>query len=960
MNQPLTSASDPALLFAHGGEMGQRILAHDWSASPLGPIAGWPAELRNALALALPARIEIVLFWGPDYVALYNDAYAPTIGAKHPRALGRPADESWSELWDDLEPLLAHVRTSGETFAAKDRPFYIERAGQGETVYFDVSYSPVPLADGSVGGVLCIVSETTARVRAARAMAEDRERLREMFDQAPGFIAVLRQPGHVVELANASYRRLVGGRDVVGRALAEAVPEVAQRGLIDKLDGVVATGRPYRGTEVPLLLPRGDGGSEERRLDFILQPVTDAKGAVTAVFVEGTDVTERHRAESALALSRDSLELATEAGEIGTWDYDLAADRFSCSPRTWAMYGIEPGPAQSLAEFAALLHPEDRPRVRQAFLATIDPARRARYDIEYRTRPALDGSTRWLAVRGRGLFEDERCVRAIGTVIDVTARKREADALRESEARFRMLADSLPALVWLTDAELNLTFASEGFRAILGVAPGEVVTGGWLSLLPSELRAAAARRLVERQRARDPLSGDYRLLTRAGGERWVHAEARARFLGGTFLGYVGCAIDVTEAHLAGERLEARVEERTAELTRQIAEREKVEETLHQLQRLEAIGQLTSGVAHDFNNLLTVVLGNVEMVSRAAARGPLTPRALEQLDHVRAAAERGATLTAQLLAFSRRQRLEAKVVDLNAAVTGLVPLLESTLGRSIAIEAAVCDQPWPAMVDPTQLELILLNLAINARDAMPGGGTLRVSTANVSLGAPVRPEEPSAGDYVRVAVSDTGTGMTPEVLARAFEPFFTTKEVGKGSGLGLAQVFGFAKQSGGGVRIDTRPGEGTRVSVYLPRATMAPSEAPVSEPRGAGGSVARRRVLVLDDEDRVREITADALRDAGCGVVEAADGAAALDALDADPAIEAVVADVAMPVMTGVEFAHRARQRRPTLPVLFVTGYADADELADVPAPQVIRKPYTRAQLVERLAALLAAADLSQG
>ncbi|TCP37438.1 PAS domain S-box protein [Sphingomonas sp. BK235] len=962
MNHPLTSPSDPTLLFAHGGEMGARILAHDWAGSPLGPIAGWPSELRNALALALPARVEIVLFWGADYVALYNDAYAPTIGAKHPSALGRPAREAWSELWDDLEPLLSHVRTSGETFAAKDRPFYIERAGHGETVYFDVSYSPVPLADGSVGGVLCIVSETTARVRAARAMAEDRERLREMFDQAPGFIAVLRQPGHVVELANASYRRLVGGRDVVGRPLAEAVPELVQRGLVEKLDAVVARAQPYRGTDVPLLLPRDDGGAEERRLDFILQPITDAGGTVTAVFVEGTDVTDRHRAESALALSRDSLELATEAGEIGTWDYDLVVDRFTCSPRTWAMYGIEPGPARTLGDFGALLHPEDRPRVRDAFLATIDPVRRARYDIEYRSHPAPDGSVRWLAVRGRGLFEGDRCVRAIGTVIDVTARKREADALRESEARFRMLADSLPALTWLTDAELNLTFASEGFRTILGFDPDTVVSGGWLSLLPSELRAAAARRLVERQRARDPLSGDYRLLTRDGGERWVHAEARPRFLGGTFLGYVGCAIDVTEAHLAGELLEARVEERTAELTRQVAERERVEETLHQLQRLEAIGQLTSGVAHDFNNLLMVVLGNVELVSRAAARGALTARALEQLDHIRAAAERGATLTGQLLAFSRRQRLEAKVVDLNAAVTGLVPLLESTLGRSIAINAAVCADPWPAMVDPTQLELILLNLAINARDAMPGGGTLRVATANVRLGAPNRPEEPAAGDYVRVAVSDTGTGMTPEVLARAFEPFFTTKEVGKGSGLGLAQVFGFAKQSGGGVRIDTAPGEGTTVSVYVPRAAVAPAPVATDSAAPTAASIARRCVLVLDDEDRVREITAEALRDSGCRVIEAADGAAALDALAADPAVEAVVADVAMPGMNGIEFGRRARIGRPTLPVLFVTGYADADELAALPEAQVIRKPFTRAQLVERLAALLAAAtpELSRG
>ncbi|MGK6324053.1 PAS domain S-box protein [Sphingomonas sp. DT-51] len=954
MNRVLPPPSDPTLLFAHGGEMGERILAHDWSTSPLGPLADWPAELRSALALALPARVEIVLFWGPDYVALYNDAYAPTIGAKHPGALGRPGREAWSELWGDLEPLLAHVRASGETFAAKDRPFYIERDGHGETVYFDVSYSPVPLADGSVGGVLCIVSETTARVRAARAMAEDRERLRAMFDQAPGFIAVLRQPGHVVELANASYRRLVGGRDVVGRALAEAVPEVVQQGLVEKLDAVVATNTPYRGSDVALLLPRDGGATEERRLDFILQPIADASGAVTAVFVEGIDVTGRHRAERALAVSRDSLELATEAGEIGTWNYDLASDRFTCSPRTWGMFGIGPGPAQPLTEFGELLHPEDRPRARAAFLAAIDPARRERYDIEYRTRPAADGSFRWLAVRGRGLFEGERCVRAIGTVIDITARKREAEALRESEARFRMIADSLPALVWLTDADLALTFASEGFRTILGVSPDQVVSRGWLALLPSELRAAAARRLIERQQARDPLSGDYRLITADGRERWVHAEARARYLDGSFLGYVGCAIDVTEAHLAGERLEARVEERTAELMRQIAERERVEETLHQLQRLEAIGQLTSGVAHDFNNLLTVVLGNVEMVARAAMRGPLEALALEQLDHIRVAAERGATLTAQLLAFSRRQRLEAKVVDLNAAVSGLVPLLESTLGRSIAIEAAVCDDPWPAMVDPTQLELILLNLAINARDAMPGGGTLRVTTDNVSLGAPRRAEEPAPGDYVRVAVSDTGTGMTADVLARAFEPFFTTKEVGKGSGLGLAQVFGFAKQSGGGVRIDTAPGAGTTVSVFLPRAAAAPLPVEHDDGPAPGGSLAGRRVLVLDDEDRVREVTAEALRDAGCRVIEAGDGAAALDALARDPTVEAVVADVAMPRMTGIEFARRARDDRPMLPVLFVTGYADADELAALPAAQVIRKPFTRAQLIERLAALLPA------
>ena len=254
-------------------------------------------------------------------------------------------------------------------------------------------------------------------------------------------------------------------------------------------------------------------------------------------------------------------------------------------------------------------------------------------------------------------------------------------------------------------------------------------------------------------------------------------------------------------------LERRVEERTAELESanrqlagQIAERERVEGVLRQAQRLEAVGQLTSGVAHDFNNLLMVILGNIRQMQKTLA-DPVTQRRLLMMAQ---AAERGAQLTAQMLAFSRRQRLEPRAVELNDTVVGMRDLLQATMGGSIRIETRLQPDLWPAMIDPTQIELVILNLAINARDAMDVGGTLSVETANVTLDAPVRPEEPSAGEYVMVAVTDTGSGMSPDVLAKVFEPFFTTKEVGKGSGLGLSQVFGLAKQSGGGVRIDPAP------------------------------------------------------------------------------------------------------------------------------------------------------------
>ena len=942
-------------LFPGEGEMARRVRAHDWAASPLGPVERWPAALVNALSLLLPAQAEIVLFWGAEYVALYNDAYSPTIGDKHPRALGCSARECWAELWDDLEPLLRHVRETGETYSAKDRPFYIERRGYGEEVFFDISYSAVRVEDGSVGGVLCIVSETTERVRAARASAADLDRLRVMFDAAPGFMAVLREPGHVVELANEAYRALVGDRPLIGLPIATALPEVGEQGFIARLDEVVARAQPFTGTGVAVELDRGGTVPERRVLDFIYQPITDVDGQVTGVFVEGVDVTDRDAALRDLALHRESLELATEAAGMGVWDLDVASGQLVWDARTHAHFDVPLEEAVSLDLFFERLHPDDREPTRAAFEAALDPTRRAVYDVEYRVR-WNDGDTRWIAARGRALFDAAgRCQRAVGTTVDITARRAEAEALRESEERFRTLADSLPALVWVTDAEGAMLFCNAGFERLLGVPPDEMVRGGWALVIPPEDHAELERRFRDRLGSPRVYAGDYRVRSRAGEKKWIHGEARPRYVGERFVGYVACAIDVTEAHLAGEALEARIAERTGELTRQIEEREKVEATLHQMQRLEAVGQLTSGVAHDFNNLLTVVLGNVDMLERAAAREGADARQVKRLDHVRQAAERGARLTQQLLAFSRRQRLEAKAVDLNEVIAGMVDLLGSTLGRAIAIETRTEPRLWPALVDPTQIELIILNLAINARDAMPAGGSLTVSTGNVVRGVPDRPEEPPAGDYVMVSVADDGTGMEPATLARAFEPFFTTKEVGKGSGLGLAQVFGFAKQSGGGVRIDTAPGEGTTVSVFLPRAGERGHHDTAMAERVPASAIAGRTLLVLDDEDGVRDVTAEALRDAGCRVVEASDGASALRALQHEPSIDGVVADVAMPGMNGVEFARRAQLRRPGLPVVFVTGYADLAAIADVPEERIVRKPYRREALVERVRQMLAEA-----
>jgi signal transduction histidine kinase/CheY-like chemotaxis protein len=416
-----------------------------------------------------------------------------------------------------------------------------------------------------------------------------------------------------------------------------------------------------------------------------------------------------------------------------------------------------------------------------------------------------------------------------------------------------------------------------------------------------------------------------------------------------------------ECRRLNEDLELRVEERTAELAAanrqllgQIEERERVETTLRQMQRLEAVGQLTSGVAHDFNNLLTVILGNIGFLEKVLDAHKVDGKVAQRLGYMRAAAERGAKLTDQLLSFSRRQRLEPRSLDLNETVAGMRDLLQSTMGGSIHIETKLHRGLWLAMVDPTQLELAVLNLAINARDAMQVGGTLQVHTENATLEPALYPEDPPAGDYVAVCVSDTGTGMPEEVRAKAFEPFFTTKEIGKGSGLGLSQVLGFAKQSGGGVRIDSRAGEGTSVRIYLPRSQAAPSKT-ASPPSRNGPSEAFRSstILLIDDDNAVREVTRAMLEEMGYRVLEAGSGGAALDLLERQLRIDMMIIDFAMPGMNGAEVARRVQEKRPGLPLLFVTGFTDRTALAGISDDHIISKPFINDELMTKVQLALA-------
>jgi PAS domain S-box-containing protein len=389
----------------------------------------------------------------------------------------------------------------------------------------------------------------------------------------------------------------------------------------------------------------------------------------------------------------------------------------------------------------------------------------------------------------------------------------------------------------------------------------------------------------------------------------------------------------------------------AKITRDMTERRAMQEQLHQSQKMEAVGQLTGGVAHDFNNLLTVILGNLDTLSQQIA--PDQARSRRAIDQAMRASERAASLTQQLLAFARRQPLTPKVVDVNQLVRRWLELIRRTLPESIAIRPVEADDAGSIEADPNQLENALLNLVVNARDAMPNGGTLTVETARTTIQGhgSNNPFDLKPGDYVMICISDTGVGMSKEVLDRAFEPFFTTKPLGQGTGLGLSQVFGFVKQSGGNIKLYSRPGHGTTTKIYLPRM----SEAAVAQEDLRRERVAESRrnesILVVEDNVDVRAYSSETLREYGFNVLEAADAAAALRILEGKVQIHLLFTDIGLPGLNGRELVATVQRKYPTIKLLFTSGYAQMPSptssrwLSEIP---LLSKPFTRAQLYERV------------
>ena len=872
----------------------------------------------------------------------WNPGAVRILGWTAAEMAGEAADRIFTDEDRAQDRPAADMRRALENGRASDERWHVRK--DGSCFWADGQMMPLRDEGGAHLGFLKVLRDRTEQRQAEEARTAEAAFLQSVLASSGDCIKVLDLDGkltfmsergqHVMEVSDFNAIRGCPWPDFwkgQGNVEARAALAAAKAGGTGRFQGMAET---MAGTP--------------RHWDVQVTPIPGADGRPHRLLSVSRDITDNIRGRERLNLSEARLRLAIDAAEVGTWDLDLQSDTLTWSDRTKAMFGISPDVPCSMADFYAGLHPDNLQATGEAFASALDPARRATYDVEYRTIGKEDGVVRWVTAKGRGLFDDQGvCIRAIGTAIDVSARRAVDDRLRDSEAELRELNATLEARVeertrerdraWKNSRDLQTVIdtggvfqaANEAWTAILGWRPDEVVGRNYLGLIHPD----------------DHTSSEQALATATDTELPVF-ENRYRHKDGTYrwISWVAAPEDDL-IYASGRNVTA---EKDAAATF-----EAMQEQLRQSQKMEAVGQLTGGLAHDFNNLLAGISGSLELLQTRVAQGRIGDLG-RYLNAAQGAAKRAAALTHRLLAFSRRQTLDPKPTDANRLVSGMEELVRRTVGPEVAVEVVAAGGLWATLVDPNQLENALLNLCINARDAMPGGGRLTIETGNGWLDQrAARERDLPPGQYVSVCVSDTGTGMDPEIAARAFDPFFTTKPIGMGTGLGLSMVYGFVRQSGGQARIYSEPGQGTMVCLYLPRhhgeAEDADAPGELAEaPRAEQGET----VLVVDDEPTVRMLVTEVLGDLGYTAVEAADGPAGLRVLQSNARIDLLVTDVGLPGgLNGRQMADAARVARPSLKVLFITGYAENAVLNHGhldPGMHVMTKPFAMEALASRI------------
>ncbi|UOA32281.1 Blue-light-activated protein [Sulfitobacter sp. DSM 110093] len=775
-----------------------------------------------------------------------NDAYLQVTDRQAEKLFGKILTEEFpsdpdSESGRMLRGSFGRVFRDGIADHLPVIPYPISDAdGKSEDRYWSATHTPILGAGGEVEFILQHTQDITD-IYSAEALSDGNSNLAQtdvlrrahlvtrqnleldsgislfkmIFEQAPNFMVTLMGPNHVFRTANAAYMKLVGQRDLIGKPLNEALPELRGQGFSEMLDEVYRSGKAVTQRGAEAWLQRSAEGPPERAfVDFVFQPLDNVRGETIGIMVQGHDVT-----------------------------------------------------AQKMAE----------------------------------------------------------------------------THLREAEERFRTMAHTMPVHVWTATADGHLDWISEQLYAYSGAEKGSLVGDAWPSIIHPDDRAASIATWADAIRSETIYETEFRLRRADGAYCW-HLVRAAPIMDaqGNLLRWVGTNSDIHEQkEMARElanlnsTLEERVEKRNREL-------EELHDRLAQSQRVEAVGNLAGGIAHDFNNLLQVMTGSLTMATREL---PAEAPARGRIDAAMRAVERGASLSSQLLAFSRRQPLQPRSIDLRDLLTDIDDIIRSALGEGMTVEIDAADALWPAYVDAASTQNAVLNLLINARDAMEGRGKLKIAIANRHFGPKDLLGEPDmvAGDYVEVKVIDHGPGIPAETLPKVFDPFFTTKPVGKGTGLGLSTVYGFARQSGGRVTINSRPDIGTSVVLLLPRAESAAEPVQWHDPSDIAGGT--ETVLLVEDDAEVRDATAALLSDLGYQVRTAEDPSAALKTVRQEPKFDLLVSDVVMPgELSSRDMAETLQAERPDLPILFISGYSRDSIVRDGKVDagvQFLAKPFTK-------------------
>lgn len=647
-------------------------------------------------------------------------------------------------------------------------------------------------------------------------------------------------------------------------------------------------------------------------------------------------------------LADERLQLALDAGSIiGTWVWDVPEDRFTADERFFRSFGLAPDfclKRLPLELATASVHVDDLTLVQNAIAGALKIG--GVYRCEYRALQ-YDDEYRWVEAHGRvELDDDHKPLRFPCVIIDIEARRVE-DAERDRlSTLLRTFTAAIPGVVFAKDREGRMVVANHGTTELIGKSPDFYIGKTDVEYLddPEQGRVIMAtdRRIMESALS-EQVEEEVRLAD-GSAATWLSVKAPLFDEHGDVIGLIGSSIDVTGRKKAEDALKELNQTLEHRVLVAVSEREEIEKALRHSQKMEVVGQLTGGIAHDFNNILAGISGSLELLQTRLAQG----RAADvdkYLAVAQSAVKRATAITHRLLAFSRRQTLTPQPTDVMALIEGMVELISRAVGPSISIEIKDVKGLWPALIDSGQLENSLLNLCLNARDAMPDGGRMVISASNVCLEDDDElDQQVQPGQYLRISISDTGSGMSPETLSKVFEPFFTTKPFGTGTGLGLSMVFGFTRQSGGDIKVESKEGIGTTVTMLLPRyAGHVTSKFAEAEISGCHSARKRQTILIVDDEPSIRMLVADVLSNLGYATLEATDGAAGLTILQSDVDIDLLITDVGLPGgMNGRQMADAGRQSRSCLPVVFITGYAEYSVLKNAhlePHTHILIKPF---------------------